>query len=86
MAKHNQRGYKFYVSFQTTGGRCIESGWEYREDAQDRLRDARKETRPQTGEPKVLTRRGLMAVSPTLDPENQSAWCWQDSDGRMRLR
>lgn len=59
----DQRDYKFYVVV----GNKIESGWEYREDAQDQI----KENLPPVGA-KILTRKTL--VSRGIDPNDDANW------------
>ena len=62
-AKINMKDYKFWV---VADGK-IQSGWEYKEDAQDGLEDHPKG--------KVLTRQGLKSKG--LDPDNDAHWFTQ---------
>lgn len=63
MARINQRGYKFYV----VSGNKIESGWEYREDAGDALKDL-----PDPRSAKVLTKTFLKSRG--IDPDDDASW------------
>lgn len=62
-AKYNQRDYKFYVLV----GDKIESGWEYKEDAQDQLGEL-----PPGQKGKVLTKAGVQRQG--LDPDDNASW------------
>jgi hypothetical protein len=62
-AKFNRRDYKFYV---VVGG-MIDSGWEYREDANDAKRDLPD---PRAG--KVFTKSGLRTQG--INPDDNAFW------------
>jgi len=73
-AKYNQRDYTFYV---LVNGK-IESGWEYKEDAQDQLGEL-----PPGQKGKVLTKTGVQRQG--LDPDDNANWLTnkQASEGTM---
>ncbi|MFW6312216.1 MAG: hypothetical protein ACOC1K_08300 [Nanoarchaeota archaeon] len=58
--KYNQKGYEFYVVVNNK----IQSGWEYREDAQD-MEDELKENGKKA---KIYKKQGLKKLD--LDPDN----------------
>ena len=60
---------KAYVHFVAVRGTCFESGWEYREDANDRRRELKDAGIPSV----VLSRVGGRRKG--LDPANSAAWC-----------
>lgn len=63
MAGRNNSGYEFYVVVKDQ----IESGWEYKEDAQDQKAEIKPSLKP-----KVVTLRGLQRFG--LDPDDDSNW------------
>ena len=66
----SQKGYKFFVVGKRHGteGLCIESGWEYREDAIDAFHEHKENDQ----EVKVLTDRSLKQIG--LNHRDNSAW------------
>lgn len=65
--KLNKRGYAHYVFLPA--GRCIESGWEYRSDANDQA-----VALGSAADAKVYTRTGLRRMR-GLDPDRDGDWC-----------
>jgi hypothetical protein len=73
--KYNQKDYKFYVVI--TGGKDagkkavgkIESGWEYKEDAHDQVKEIKSADRITS---KVFTAQGLKNKG--LNPDNDKDW------------
>ena len=63
--KINQRGYKFWVVYKDK----IVSGWEYKEGAQDHVKEIKDEQELST---KVYQRVGLKKLG--LDPDNNDSW------------
>lgn len=62
--KYNQKGYEFYVVVNNK----IQSGWEYREDAQDMV-DELKENGTKA---KIYKKAGLKKLG--LNPDNNKDW------------
>lgn len=79
--KHNQPGYQFYVVvFDARRTEKIESGWEYKEDAKEHVKEIRDAIKggPHVdsyyfaGQPAVISLRGLSLRG--LDPDKNSDW------------
>ena len=66
VAKWNDDGYRFYVVLD--GESKIESGWEYREDAKDRLDEMMEDG----VKGKIFARRALLAMG--MNPDDDSNW------------
>ena len=71
----DQPNYRFYVVDDRGGSPKIDTGWEYREDANDRRRDLAEdyETRGEAPGAKVYTR-SFLVDRLGLDPENDANW------------
>jgi len=65
--KLNQKDYTHYVVVFRNGQPLIESGWEFREDANDNVREIREAT-PKI-KVKVLSRRAM-----PVDPDDNDNW------------
>lgn len=71
--KYNQSDYRFYVVRWDTPRPLIDSGWEYREDAEDQV-DALIEEKGER-KARVLTRRGMHTkVWGYLNPNKNADW------------